>query len=415
MEDAKRMLMAVTKGSSMKDHKLLWAYEETSSTNIVPSPVEVGANLAMKDRHIGWSRWCAPSSYTPSGKAKSTFSNSSAAAKRKESILPEIVQFLKSHENKPNLDLSWTETPFWKPDLSFASMAKLGQVIFPSSTTKNIQTTLPEQITLASIATHFEATLSQYRREFLTLVAGILKPLNDLEGESTEFENIGIILSPSLPPNASPELLEALPSLELEIGLDSFKHDITLSAARLIMEHAVLDILLPSSSMDIRLSRQTFVDSAALDPALSDFVGSSSLDIWGNERLTTPSDLTLTIPRHPFWSREKGVKIMDVPKANVGEGLCVKYTFTRLEHRSTVRTPFIENTQIDYTIIEAGKTGGRRGELSIINLPIIEDGLAGSSKDDTIGQSGKKLSPKDHKVLSLWRAAKKLVSDIEKP
>ena len=421
------MLMAVEKRSGIRNRKLLWVHG-TSVNKIIASPVDAGTHLAMKDRHIEWSRWCATSSFRPDGETESIFSDKPSTTKWKEKVLPSIIGFLKTYDSKPKVDLSKTESPFWKQNLSFTTVARLGQVIFPSSMTKEIQRNLPKQMTSTPTATQFEAALDRSGREFLTVAAGIFKPLSTLDGESTEFENLFIILSPSLPLNPSLEMLDALPSLELEIDLDSRKQDITLSAARLIMEDAEMDVLLPSNNMDIRLSKRTFVRSAVPDSALFDFVKSSSLNIWGNDRLTTPNDLTLTVPPHTLRVDPKREKDMYKPKDILERGLSVQYTFTRLEHRSTIRTSFMENTQVDYTIIEAGRTGGRREELSITNRPRLEEESAGFSKDNLVSQSekqsnsniikgrrGKKLSPEDSKAKSLWRAANQLISDTEKP
>ena len=425
MEDAIRILTTATKGSGVKNRRLLWAYK-THFDTLVPSPVDVGTQLALKDQHVEWSRWSAPVTHQPDEGTNSVSSNSPRDTAEKANVLPEIMVFLSRLKPKRWLDTPNDQSPFWKSKLSFASAAKLGQVIFPTSMAEKTRADSLKQKITDSDFVDFKAAIGRSRREFLPVVAGILRSMSNMKGDSAEAESLCITLSPSAPPGSPLNLLAALPRLELEVGLDSRAQQIMLLTARLVVKEAELDVLLPGNTMDIRLLKRTCIDSAAIqDPALTDFVKQSSLDVWGNERVTTPNGLTLRVPYHALRAL-KGRKAVQPYMENVSEGLSVDYTFTSLEHRSRITISYTENTEINFTIIEAGRTGGRREELSLSNRSSPEHKLPKRSDDGGSTRARKhlkrgykpalkrkKVDPEGEKMRQLWSAASQFIVDTE--
>ena len=89
-------------------------------------------------------------------------------------------------------------------------------------------------------------------------------------------------------------------------------------------------------------------------PEIEEFLDMSNLDIWGTERIRTPSSLCLPIPRY-------------VPRGSetITQPLYVDYGFASLEHCSKLFTDRADTQRIVFTMIEAGRTGGRSEQLSV--------------------------------------------------
>ncbi|KAL9124470.1 MAG: hypothetical protein Q9217_006197 [Psora testacea] len=400
LDDALRILTTAANPNGIQERTLLWAYEPDSDV-LVSSLVDVDSSIPMADRHIQWSRWRTPvmAGNEVADLSKRDMKNilGEEVRKRKERALDNARLFL-SEQSKTTTERNQYEVPpsiakYWTPHLVSDTMATLGQVVFPTTTTHGAQLNLLKTAS-GNRSAEFEETMAQSRREFLTKIPGLLGSLRLLRTESENSESLYITLSPNPPPHSSPQLAKALPRMELRIGLTDSEQRVRMETARLIVEEKELDVLLPVDILDIRLSKQTSVYANAFDPALQAFVSLSNLDIWGNDRLTTPNSLSIMVPGHAIRSPNQRYGLKHF------QDLQVDYVFTNLEHRSRLTTAYPPDAEINYTIIEAGRTRGRREELTLV---LSQQALQNSVAD-------RRWDPDS----SLWSAANSLIARIRR-
>lgn len=195
--------------------------------------------------------------------------------------------------------------------------------------------------------------------------------------------------------------------------------------------------MMPELPVDLRVSNTSHLEVSSLsilDATISSFITESNLDIWhSNQRLSTPNGLKLRLPDHALrlhlpdhtlkvkngsqamesTEDKKPVspsnhededeidpkptphKPVEVDLKTLQKGVEVDYTFTGLEHQSTITAPYEEGTELKYSIVEAGKIGGRREELSVV----LKDGAA-------------EIHPWDRAKV-LWRGAERLIREIQ--
>ena len=160
--------------------------------------------------------------------------------------------------------------------------------------------------------------------------------------------------------------------------------------------------MMPELPVDLRVSNTSHLEVSSisnLDATISSFITASNLDIWhSNERLSTPNGLKLHLPGHTLRLNDGSQAIhspIKVDSKTLQEGVEVDYTFTGLEHQSTITAPYEEGTELKYSIVEAGKIGGRREELGVV----LTDGTAD-------------VHPSDRAKI-LWRGAERLIREIQ--
>ena len=333
-------------------------------------------------------------------------------AKGKDRVQRLLRQYLAN--NPQQVAEQWSyETPntnahYWTPRLVSDTVATLGQVIFPTSTAQTAQEKLLKHTATKSRSAGFERTMARARRELLTSIPGVTNSLRKLNDESENSESLRIRLSPTTPPDSSPQLADALPSLEIHIDLSENDRIAEMGEAQLVVEDEEFDVLLPGDIADIRFSKRTLVCADVFDPALQGFTDSSNFDIWGNERLTTPNTLSISIPGHAI----RSVRGLNT-SIYMAEGLRIDYVFTSLEHHSRITTPYTPGIDINYTIIEAGHTGGRREEISLVpSKQTSETPLANRWKSPGMAGSKNGRMERDRND-SLWYAANRFIAEIE--
>lgn len=153
------------------------------------------------------------------------------------------------------------------------------------------------------------------------------------------------------------------PDLEIRIEVDAITEETRVSSARLIVEVREVDVLLPTEPNDIRFRNECYIPHAhQIDPSIEAFVKASKFDLLGESRLKTPSNLTLPIAAH---SIRKASSLDQTPVFETGPDVPVDYVFANLEHRSCCTEP-APHWNTEYTIIEAGTTGGGRDEIRVI-------------------------------------------------
>lgn len=167
------------------------------------------------------------------------------------------------------------------------------------------------------------------------------------------------------------------------------------STLHAVTAQRIQDLLLPTESVDVRLTQQQLVSLATDQPALRQFLSASEFNLLEG-RLRTPSRIALALP-----GGGGGVNTTDVP-----------YLFMGLEVHQAVETSLRGHT-IRYESIEAGQHGGQRQQLSLHRAS-----SAAGSKDDGFLQlvedvaAGNVFSWNDGAALMQQRSSETFTMDM---
>ncbi|KAM3462373.1 hypothetical protein NHJ6243_004122 [Beauveria neobassiana] len=163
------------------------------------------------------------------------------------------------------------------------------------------------------------------------------------------------------------------------------------STLHAVTAQRIQDLLLPTESVDARLTQQRLVALDADQPALQQFLTASEFNLLQG-RLRTPSRISLSLP---------------------GAAAEAAYLFMGLEVHQAVETRLAGHT-IRYESIEAGQHGGQRQELSLHRVPAVEK----SQRDDGFLQlvedvvSGNVFSWNDGAALMQQRSSETFTMDL---
>ena len=240
---------------------------------------------------------------------------------------------------------------FWNRELYTVVSAVVGQVLYPKS--------IPDSADINKII--------KCPHEFLTVVPGVrgfLVNMDSRSRSSKQHEQLIIRMTPSEVIGAPDIATKDLPDFDIRIAIDTENQTTSLHSARLAILGRQSDLLLPSAPMDLRFKIESyFVAGKQIDQRIHEFVDASNFNIWGQDRLKTPASLTISIPEYAI---QPSVRTAKLPGESNSE-IQVAYAFASLNHRSSVQDKF-RGSDIQYSIIEAGRTGGRREEL-LLSLP----------------------------------------------
>ena len=367
-QDARRLINQIVRPISADKGSLIWC-GVLNPSQMIPAPVDVGNGLQLMSKNQPWSRWCSPNFRQNEFKYRKPSSiaalNTSASPLSCDRVAADsLIEFFAPPEEEHEAEEK--SSPYWQSTVSYLDSAVLGQVLFSTAAAEQKAASIQAKSKGAKDV-KIQDELCLWRREFMTQVPGMLQMFEALgavasgpELGSEEFLNIR--LTPSFKNTSLPIPLELLPDLEIRIWLDNVSRTATVKYARLVHSKK-LDLLMPQNIVDLRFFRQTCVywQCGRLDPQIQQFVQDSNLDIWGTERLRTPTELTLEIPLNAM--KTHTFPTMDQPATTLAE-----YTFTSLEHHGELRIPFRDQdsrTDLTYTSIEGGKIGGRRYELAL--------------------------------------------------
>lgn len=283
--------------------------------------------------------------------------------------------------------------PAFTPDSSRVSeltIATFGHVLHPADTTKGSskKNTNKTRRILSPVIPHPAA---------LTILSA---------GDEPVTQSTAIIL------NFSPDCTQQdgaaadgklLPRVRLTLPVDEttdlsnfdFPPHSTLHA---VTAQRIQDLLLPTESVDVRLTQQQLVSLATDQPALKQFLSASEFNLLEG-RLRTPSRIALALPGGGGGGG--GVNTSDVP-----------YLFMGLEVHQVVETSLGGHT-IRYESIEAGQHGGQRQQLSLHRAS-----SAAGSKDDGFLQlvedvaAGNVFSWNDGAALMQQRSSETFTMDM---
>ncbi len=405
LEDARRLINQIMRIKPSKEWRLLMGAGIRQNRDILV-PVDVGTGLSLTERTQQWSRWCSRSTRQINLK-----SQQEGAAVRLNTIdnpldQKPVARALRQFFAAP---VDKYETPketvsHWVSNISYWDSVLLGQVLFSPLPTKRPRSSDPG----------FQPQLAKRRREFVTLVPGLVRSLEDFGMSTTDptawdEEFLLIRLIPSFK-NSLQVPLEAVPELEIRIFFDESNKTISIRDVRLV-RRTELDLLLPQNTMDLRFVRRACVYSrkGGLDARIKKFVEESNLDIWGSSRLKTPTGLKISIPPHALRPASDGHSSEGFERKEV------EYTFASLEHRCEIGVPFRQPdswADLTYTSIEAGKIGGRRDELSLKQPKRMRNARV-TDEEDAVDD--KKIFDDEKHSASLLRKANALINGIENP
>ena len=310
-------------------------------------------------------------------------SSSERSPPARRPISPAVV--LKSADNTSSVDLS--PGPRWDTMTHTSTVALVGQVL--------------HQANQFSIPWFGQAKrllrASPKNRTFSSEVPNLVRTLPSAfdRTDRPKQESLRILLRPSPWSPFGGAGCQVFPTLEVTVGVDSVARHNRIVKVQAIVQHRSEDILLPRKKADLRLCSRVCLD--LLHPGefapITDFIGSSRLNVWSNERLQTPSSVRLPIPRWLLSSAfvQEHVKD-DLPEVEMG------YLFAGLEFRQTLHLTG-HGCHASFSAIEGGKTGGRRTELEFI-LPEIETSTADEMTDvnnQSDGRPSEQSSSSNHR------------------
>ncbi|KAG8534034.1 uncharacterized protein KY384_000877 [Bacidia gigantensis] len=431
LEGVRRMLVTKLGGSQIKQERLhIGALLYSSSLSI--SPCNSHDSISMQGKQDQRSRYVkvAPVGQSSlSSMRKDDLDLKRDKAYHKKSFhdslraLKALSRF--AQQGEVSADARWSAEP------TYISTAQSGEVSFPEEQAHNTREQLVGRLDLRkALNVRLHAQLIRFKRAFRSRGAALLSLINEKQikqPEHQEYEALEhrhkhkdyllISLTPNLQPGHPVASVAVLPELELKILIDDETNSVKLSEANLVMREIDIDILMPGNTSDIRLSRRAFLRSEHFDPIIQRFVNESNFDVWGNERLTTPNQLTLHVPQHAIWPHAAR-KTQPPSYSDMKGGLTVDYIVTGLEHRSSIVTTYNANTDMHYNMIEAGRTGGRREEIVLINQPLtaaeemkLKQPPKNTSARKLKGPQAKRDRSELKRAQKLWDSAHQLIAE----
>ena len=365
-DDARRMLLSLCIPES--NNRAIYVAEEYGSTGSL-YVTRTGTELPWHQRQKAWCRLQHPV-FKEGDTELELLARSNIT--RKAHAGYDVSQKVGKHLNGP-ANLEPMASPDLQPETSdgnsalASSLASQSAVWAPSRTSTHATVGLQlHQISNPSVLTkstaqamldetHTPRTLSPSVPDLVQFVAQL--PREDQPVK----EQLCIYASPS-PWRLSAEQRLATPPLEITMDVDPDNRGSHLSSVRAVAGEHIADVMLPSHAADVRFTRRELIE--LMDPSSSEgvmaFLDRSNLNVKGQGRLRTPPTLRIQVPQAN--SRLSASQRLALSTNNLFEA---EYLFTSLCHRQTVALSY-EGLQVQYTSVEAGRTGGRRCEVQLL-------------------------------------------------
>lgn len=245
-----------------------------------------------------------------------------------------------------------------------------------------------------------KASKSQMLRTFSTAVPNLSKLFGSTSMQDVRrvgphrtlimnFRPNPFFKSPETSQSIGAAALSAFPPLEMRFSIDEDNNSYILRDIQAIVSVRNSDFMLPESVSDVRFQQRTVSTLAVrpehYPPSLAKFLSNSSLDI-EHGYFDAPPKLTIPIAAH--LCQGSGFDLLGRGKAGA-DMQDVEYLFTGLEIRKRVMMSW-EGWRLHYTSIEAGKAGGRRGELRLI--PVRLDSVSTAATEEEFLESACRLA-----------------------
>jgi len=367
--DAQRLLLQSTRVTGPRISSVHWG-GRSRDLSAVPGPVDVGSGLPIAERTRQWSRWVLPQVKKSIPVGWHNVSN-----EKPLKILPEIAnKAYQSQMIQESLSANVSDDTLrcW-PSVTAQSLSlSFGKVVYPTKAVKRLKVAArgPASERLSSA---FTRNLNS-PRHFVTTNLGLQPPRIGLDGgKLQDSAELRILMTPT-PVALQEAAAEPIPDLEIGLFINQSTRTMTLRRVRLLFETRQSDLVMPDLPADLRFATKLYasanISTGSLSP-IDDFLERSNLNIWGTDRLKTPPNLTLAIPQYAIRNSLCGTPEdvnADAQVIGPTSPLYVDYTFAALEHRCNLserRGDF----KIEYYVIEAGRTGGRKEGLRLTGHP----------------------------------------------
>lgn len=162
--------------------------------------------------------------------------------------------------------------------------------------------------------------------------------------------------------------LEDFPEVTLRISLNRTTNKARFQGLGLTISERTADVLLPKQPVDLRFTRRHVLwTRSALERSQSirQYLANLQTNLSGGGAIRAPPKLMLRIPA---WTVRNADRYADLPseKTEHEKEFNKEYIFSAVEHRQMFRYDLPGDThRISYTSVEAGRVGGRRGEMRI--------------------------------------------------
>lgn len=275
------------------------------------------------------------------------------------SISEKIVNHM---QDVPLMTQSANPSEHWADSSLCESSAVFGYILYPML--KALEARRTTHIAKGNNANDYLNS----QHEFLTKLPGLRSFLQHSRlANIEESEELRIRLFPDQETGTKCQT-NIFPDLDISLDINRRSEKVSFSSSRLVLPEGEVHLLLPDEGTDIRFLSRSFVPSGEqLSPRISTFIENSNLNVFGQERLRTPTNLTVSVPSHAIRpvSETNDDAITKTRGPETGPDILVNYTFARLEHRSSFSGKIFGGS-VRYTVIEAGKTGGKREELRMV-------------------------------------------------
>ena len=362
------------------------SYLMTFNDRLYQAPADIGITLPWMERGRRSTRWSKvmnvkkdrPPHGAPNVKAFSDL------VKHENDTMSSISQFLIRHNTNIPIQESQADS-HWDSLERHSIVATIGQVVFPD-TRKQSHAIQPRYKVYRQIGQSIRDFGKSFRLSMNSPHIFIPSPFNlmtvlhmNKSQNPRQTHELRIRLRPaaesyhmvkgslSRTSKSYQTVKESCPDIDLFIDIDWDKKRTKLKDARLISDDRISDLMLPEEAVDVRLEAHSYLTFSKnnIDPNILSFIDSSNLDMWGTDRLRTPSRIQLSVPKYVIGPRSSSGQLADG-----GESVKVEYTFLSLEQRSSLHLEY-ESYPLIYTTIEAGRSGGRRDELCL-HMPTTE-------------------------------------------
>jgi hypothetical protein len=338
--------------------------------------------LGWRDRLRQWTRWTAPIAKIADHSGGKGSSN--AALKTRKSV----ASLSSAETEKPQPEEATREMPAavddsqvgisesattsgWQDSYQIESSALIGSVLHSHSDTIKVETmALQPRVKTAKMSRAFSSSVPNLSR---ILGSKAVRGIRDKPHRTLimRFQPNPFFKSAEATRPLGAEALSAFPAIEMRFSIDSETNAFKVRSILAIASVENSDVMLPESPSDIRFQQRSVSSliptqsDGEYPPGIAQFLRDATLDIQqGN--FDAPAKLTIPIASHLYQQQGSG----PLGDADEDGTRHVEYLFTGLEVRKTVMMAY-DGWRLHYTSIEAGRAGGRRGELRL--LPVRLD------------------------------------------
>ena len=370
--------------------------------------------LSWRDRLLQWFRWI-----TPVSKDSKTEDMVAELAKEDQTTREEQLEIRDEAEvalPKKSMKIKETtleerprDVAFWSDRVSVQSSALMGTVLYAQTqpSTKDSQ----------------EApSFANATRSFSTAVPGISRLLataSTSSAKSTDSAVMRFLPNPFSSPSAKQSpigavALSAFPPIEFRFAVDPQTKVMGLNFIHAILSNENSDLMLPDSPMDIRFQQKSTArlhcTKRSLPQGIAKFLEASNLSLdYSRGGLQTPPLLHIPIAAHIC--TKDALKLLGSDK-KYSQPHDVEYFFAGLEIRKTIAMEF-KGWRLLYTSVEAGKAGGRRGELRLRPARIVESDDPQLETEEAFLETAFQLAGDSHMPISSRRVLEKLVRMVK--